>query len=319
MKKQILIIFFTFLFINKSYSQITDNIFRNITKKYRIEYDKKRNFYSHKNTIYIFLDSQGNLIKSGIPTTASQKNTYKIIVIINKNDSTSFKLKSKGDYNPILEIENKEDVRFEEDDLRENIYKAIPFATIGPFTDKFEIEVTKKTNNTKEVILKREISVAKTYNVSLTSGLFLTTLSNPTNIKTTLKPNGDTTLIADDDGNRGVLTLNAVFYPKGRNFLFEPENLKDRLGYLIGTRIDKDQFKNFFGGIQVEFARGGSIAGGIHYGRVNTIHNLEDFEFGEDVFEGDLNSVIKKKWDIGFFIGVNIDVRVFGKIFNLTQ
>ena len=67
-----------------------------------------------------------------------------------------------------------------------------------------------------------------------------------------------------------------------------------------------------------DFARGGSISIGAHYGRRNFISGVDRFDFGEQIFELD-ELIVKQEWDLGFYAGVVIDSRVaFRLIKSLT-
>lgn len=331
MKIQLL---FTILIFSslKFFSQtITYNQYRDfVIEKYDFKkhYDPKKNIFIKDNIVHIFIDEYGNLIKIGIPTTAIEKYSYQLHLLTNSETikTTSFVYSYRGEYTPTLNIQNKTLNEENQEPLsnKENEEPKIieySYEIIGPFTSDFTI-ILKKVNSTETTILDRTINIAKTYHVTISTGLFMTTMQNPINIKESINSKGETTLIADDKNTRGLVTLNAVFYPKGRSFLFPPSGglfSPERFGILVGTQIDKDQFENFIGGIQFDFARGGSVALGAHYGRRNTIAGYKDFDFGEDKFEGNISTDIVKEWNIGFFIGANLDLRIFGQLFNASN
>ena len=87
----------------------------------------------------------------------------------------------------------------------------------------------------------------------------------------------------------------------------------------MGTSIGggKSNFRNFFLGAQYDFAIGGSITFGAHYGKRQKISGLDyrDFEFGETVFSGDREKRKYTDWDLGFFIGLQADSRIFAFLF----
>jgi len=141
-------------------------------------------------------------------------------------------------------------------------------------------------------------------------------LRNPQNIE--IAPLNDTqnTLIADDPGVRGLITVMAVYYPKGRSFLFPPQGgIFDlsRVGIVVGTQLGKDANENFLLGLSHDFARAGAITYGIHFGRRNTIPGNRHFDFGDSAY--DLTDVsVKKEWNVGLFFGVSIDARVAAEL-----
>ncbi len=282
-----------------------------------IKYFKKRNIWLEGNIIHIFVDQNGNYINSGLPTTAKEENTYQFHVLY-WDETLEFTLISNGVFKPgDLTIQDTEvaGVLLSTIKLKEK-----KFGVIGPFTEKFDFEIKKND----ETLAKGTVGIAKLYHVTISTGLLKTTLKNPQNIQIVDRiqndvPTGDSTLIADDPGTRGVLTVMATYYPKGRSFLFPPSSRffsLSRLGIVVGAQLDDKLRENFFLGLSSDFARGGAIAVGIHCGRRNYItgNGYEDgFDFGNERFVGELN--VKKEWDVGFFFGVVIDTRVAGQLF----
>jgi hypothetical protein len=331
MKTKLLFTALIFFTLNSFSQALTYNQYRDyVLEKYDFKknYDSQKNIYLKDNIVHIFIDEQGNLIETGIPTTAIEKYSYKLHLLTNTETikNTTFEYSYRGEYKPTLNIQNEtlNEVN-SENPLAEKKPKPkiieYSYAIIGPFTTDFTITLKKKIP-AETTILERTINVAKTYHVTISTGLFMTTLKNPTNIKESTNSKGETTLVADDKNTRGLVSLNAVFYPKGRSFLFPPSGgllSPERFGVLIGTQIDKDQFENFIGGIQFDFARGGSVAFGAHYGRRTTVAGYKNFDFGNEKFEGDINTDIVKEWNIGFFIGANIDLRIFGQLFKTAE
>tara|TARA_R110000751_G_scaffold260903_1_gene360287 strand:+ start:1230 stop:2231 length:1002 start_codon:yes stop_codon:yes gene_type:complete len=333
MKLRILFIVFLF-FCLKLFSQSpTYQEYRDfVLSKYNFEkyYDSKRNIFIKNNIVHIFIDENGNLIETGVPTTATEKYSYKLHLLTNTETlkAVTFKYSFRGEYKPTLNIQNDTFNQEEpEGDESTEVEKAniidYSYAIIGPFTDDFDITVIKiEKDKEDETIFFSKINVAKTFHVSISTGLFMTTLANPSNIKMSINSDGETTLIADDQNVRGLVSLNAVFYPKGRSFLFPPTGgvfSPERFGILIGTQIDNEQFENFIGGIQFDFARGGSIAIGAHFGRRNVIAGYDNFDFGKDFFDGEIDNYLIKEWNVGFVFGANLDLRIFGQLFKATN
>ena len=62
--------------------------------------------------------------------------------------------------------------------------------------------------------------------------------------------------------------------------------------------------------MQSDFARGGSLVFGVHYGRRNVVQGYEKFNYGKDKFTGNLDGRVVKEWGPGFFAGVNLDLRI---------
>jgi hypothetical protein len=294
----------------------------NLKKKIGLK-ETKLAYVDNKNIIHLFIDMYGKFYGPGIPTAATEKNRFQFHILLTEEQAEeySFETLYTGEYN--FQILNVLDTRSsgKPQSDKGNTLEIKPWngAVKGPYTDLFSVEITRNKREGKESkkIVDAEIKIAKLYHVSISTGLLATTLRNPQNIETMELANGDTTLIADDPSIRGVLTIMATFYPKGRSFLFPPEGGVfdiSRIGIQVGTRIDKDIAENFFLGLSHDFARGGAISYGAHYGRRNYVAGNRDFNFGSDKF--DLPElIIKKEWNVGFYFGVVIDTRVALELF----
>jgi hypothetical protein len=292
---------------------------------YEKYHSKKTNLFLKDNIVHIYVDENGNLIKTGIPTTAKESYLYQVHLLYEANncDNADYVFSYDGAYTPKFNILNTgekstaAELNASQEEDAEPVIKELEFAVIGPFTDEFEIKLVKKVSNEKDkILLDHKIKVAKLFHVSISTGLLYSSLRNPQNIETFTKANGETTLVADDPRDRGVLTVMATFYPWGRSFLFPPEGGvfdRSRIGIQVGTRLDDKIAENFFAGLSNDFARGGTVSYGIHYGRRNYVAGARDFDFGNDVFDlPQLN--VKQEWGVGFYVGVVIDTRVAGQL-----
>lgn len=291
-------------------------------------YSSKTNLFVKDNTVHIYVDQNGNLIETGIPTTAKENYLYQVHLLVDENSpqELAFNFIYDGKYQPKFNIEKTNDIiRLNADEEKNTpIIKEITFARIGPFTDEFSIKLEKsiKVNGAKEIktILDNKIQIAKLYHVSVSTGLVGTTLRNPQNIEKMQMENGDITLIADDPSIRGVLTIMATYYPKGRSFLFLPSGGVfdlSRIGIQVGAQLSESLSENFFLGLSHDFARGGSISYGAHFGRRNYIAGKSNFNFGSEKFDlPELN--VKKEWGVGFYFGVVIDTRVAVELFKVN-
>jgi hypothetical protein len=296
------------------------------------EKDSRFNVYRQGNKIIIYVDAAGHLLKTPMPTTGIRGFTYEVHLIKREQDQTYDYQVSRPDggltdeyniyYPQTLKSGNATPSGATVQPDPNNNLQEIIFSPIGPYEQDFKLSLIRTNlNNDKELpvdILGQKIKVAKFYYVSIQGGLFATTLRNPKNIKPAVMPDGDTTLTADDPSTRGIFTIMAVYYPSGRSFLFPPKGgifSPERFGIVIGTRLDKDQFENFLGGVQFDFARGGSVSLGAHYGRRDFVEGRRDFNFGRDKFTGTLENNVRKGWDLGFFIGATVDVRILNFLF----
>lgn len=275
------------------------------------------------NIVHLFIDQTGKLYGNGIPTVATEDQYFQVHLLYAKSDVNKYvyRFSYSGTYTPTFNIygtpsveEGTEGTSGGEDRLP--VIGRLDYAVIGKFTSQFNIQLIRE-NTTGErsltTLLNSTIPIAKKYHVSITTGLVATFLKNPQNIRTSTLPDGNTTLIADDPNSRGMLTLMAIFYPKPRYFIHDNKGFmnKESFGIAVGTRIDRDQIENLFVGLQSDFARGGSVIAGIHYGRQNAVAGYDDFEFGKDIYTGPpIENNIIQQWKANFFIGINLDLRV---------
>jgi len=141
----------------------------------------------------------------------------------------------------------------------------------------------------------------------------------------------NTVVHAFDEGARTLFSFNVIWYwtifqqkrvgsviPNGRDVLKdEPSWDKTRLFPTIGVTLDSKFKENFLIGAVYEFARGGSLTAGLHYGRVAELANpsLLNKPFSGTDQDIKLNNVYKP----GFFIGLNVDTRILNLLFTKGQ
>lgn len=290
-------------------------------------YDASKNIYIDNNkTIHIFLFEDGNLLLAGYPTTATEKSKFQLHLYVSAANIDKFLLEYTGSYSPVLNIENSNPAPAPAAVPGPGAPPPAPvridFAIIGPFTNTLVLTLKdmKAGDATYTTLTSTTVQISKTIYVSIGSGIVYSSLKNPSNIRKAPLADGDSTLIADDPGGRGLLTLTATYYPWGRNNLMMPSwSFKDRFGVLIGTSIGggASNFQNVFLGGQYDFAIGGSVVAGLHYGRRQKIVGVDyhNFKFGQTPFVGDLPTKEYMGWDAGLFIGVQLDSRVFSQLF----
>jgi hypothetical protein len=178
--------------------------------------------------------------------------------------------------------------------------------------------------------------MSKVYHGSFDVGLVNSTLENPTYdlftspddpaLKVVKKTNG---------GDRGLVTAMATFYTSpvilleklfgkksipnyqltGRNFL-EDHKLYERIYPSVGVGFTDKAFENLFFGFNFEFARGGAIFVGFHYGKVNLFNGGPNFEFEKTpVTEDQFNLYQNSGWRTSFAIGIKLDASIIGNFF----
>lgn len=294
------------------FQKVAQDEFKTLLGKIKNVEDKDNLYIDDKNTVHLFVDHFGNYYGYAPPTTATEKYLYKIHVITSSCLAREYfyGLEYTGVYEPKFNIDKGNAQAQSSNDVQLVVFE---MPAIGPFTGKFtyDVKIQEKKTGKRQTIAHAEITVPKLYHVSITTGMLATSLRNPKNIEVSQLV-GRTTLTADDQSARGLLTVMAVYYPAGRSFLYPPKGgilSADRFGLVVGTQIGDDMDENFLFGITNDFARGGAITLGLHFGRKNFVPGYEDFEFGEDDYE--LAEVsTKKKWGLGVFVGVTVDTRV---------
>lgn len=215
-------------------------------------------------------------------------------------------------------------------------------------TNNIEFKIYRNTDGeengrvvtTSDLLSTYSIPMSKVYHGSIDVGFVNSTLSNPT-FTLESSSDGDTTVVKRaESGNRGIVTLMATFYTSpvmlfkrkgsipdfkrsGRNFL-DDHKWYERIFPCVGVGISDKAFENLFLGMNWEFARGGSLWLGYHYGRVNVYNEPEDFEFGvTPTTEDDFNLRTDTKWVWSDFdspsFGVNLDLRLVTRLFSGGQ
>lgn len=203
--------------------------------------------------------------------------------------------------------------------------------SVGPFTtERFRFTINRFDPETREVQTSETYSfkINNLYHIGVGVSLIRTSLTNPEFVVAPLPDNSGSTIIVTDDSPRTMITFNVIWYwtvfqnPAGSTITKGRDVLKDEEAYTIrrvfptvGVSLNEDISQNFFGGFVYEFARGGSIIAGGHYGRQQVLADRK-FVLGETVFSGTNNDIIlSDKYRLKFFIGVNVDTRVVNALF----
>lgn len=282
----------------------------------KIVFNEKLNQARERKIIHIFLDDNGTFYSSSLPTTAREDNLY-VFHVFYKKGTNAPRLEYDGSYDPTFQVEgaNKTTTVAATNSAGapENIeISEIKFGAIGPFTGSFTVKIT----GSSKLLVNKTIKVAPLHHITLNTGFYASFLRNPDNIQTFVKPNGDTTLVSDDPTSRGFINIMLTFYPYPRNIYFPSGDWRERLAFNLGTTISKNLSENMFGGVSYDISRGLALGIGAHYGRRSYVIDQPDFKFGEDKFSGSLTNRVKKRWDIGFYAGVTLDIRLLSFLFN---
>ena len=297
---------------------------------------------------HIFIDEFGNTIKTTIPQgLADQIYVVHIFYMVPKGVKSNkiYAIRqTRGRFNPALREETGITQSAEDFIIYEKTY------SLSKSTDDIEFDLMRtEEDGSKTKLESFKISMSPSYHWSIHAGLVNTWLSNP-DFQLVEDPQNpaNKVLKRSNAGNRGVVTMSATLYtspftlirygiqkrklmkgksvhdlknpvPKSqkwsKNYLFERSFL-DRIYPTIGVGLVDKTFENLFGGFNLEFARGGYIFLGIHYGKVNFFDEPDNFEYGKTPItqaEFDLRKDIK--WRVNFALGVNIDFVIFSNFF----
>ncbi len=274
--------------------------------------------YDRQGIIHIFLDEDCQPLYSYYPTTAkSNYDKFQFHFVVSKNSTRKYSISSTGKF---IATEIKDDINNSAGSqqssnptkVSEN-FKIVPSPIFGPYTGTFPFTIFEK-GNPPTVLSTTKIKLLPTSRVSLNTGVVHTWLQNAENISIFKKPNGDSTLIADNPTNRGLLTAMLTFHLVPRNLNIKPREFRERLGISLGTNLNGKIGDNFFLGVNVEVTNGLFLNGGAHFGQVNYVVNNPDFKFNDDKFSGTLET--RKTWKTGFYLSVSVDAGLFIKVFS---
>ena len=294
--------------------------------------------------IHIFFDYLGNSLLSTIPSGIS--NAQYIVHIIYPfsladPNKVSYSIKQKsGSFSSALLFNNsnintngifKTQSGEKYDGITERAF------VLGTSTDDLTFDIvaaTKDNQITKTVLETYTIKMSPVYHGSFDVGLIKTDLSNPT-YSLVQDPNSTNHVVKQtDESPKGVVTVMASFYVSpivllesvfgkkkipfykltGRSFL-DDHKFYERFYPTIGVGISDKAFENIFYGINWEVARGLSIFGGWHYGKVKTFE-MPNFQPGvtpvtNDQFEFYQNT----KWKTSTAIGIKLDIMIVRNLF----
>lgn len=291
----------------------------------------RQRYFSSKNLAYICLDPFGNIIGKK-PVNLDQDDDIIILMVVpNTEDHDSYSINDNdAEYAPSdLSIRPIDAILVPsiQSGEKSDVTYTIKVFDKGPYTSSnvtftAMLGATMLSNTTVHVNPLHHLALGVSY---VSSGLEspdynVVPLTSTTN-----------TIKAVNGGRRTFLTINAIWYwwstlrylqgsdiTRGRDVLKEP-NLITRINPTFGIGLRGKLENNLFAGFNFEFARGGSISAGWHYGKVNTLLD-ENFQLGITEFteqQTDIKTFERWKWS-GFF-GITLDSRIFNKLFSSTK
>ncbi len=294
--------------------------------------------------IHIFFDNLGNSLLSTIPSGISNAQ-YVVHIIypfsLSDPDRVSYSVKQKsGSFSSAL-LFNNNNIRNEIpgslqagekiDGITERTF------LLGTATDDLTfdiIEATKDTKVTKTVLETYTIKMSPVYHGSFDVGLIKTNLSNPNFSLVQLPGSTNQVVKQTDESPKGVVTVMASFYVSpvvllqsllgkkkipfykltGRSFL-DDHKFYERIYPTIGVGVSDKAFENLFYGVNWELARGLSIFGGWHYGKVRTF-GMPNFKAGvTPVTNTEFDFYQNTKWEKSTAIGIKLDILIVKNLF----
>ncbi|SDF15541.1 hypothetical protein SAMN05216464_113143 [Mucilaginibacter pineti] len=315
---------------NTAYASWRDYVINNKSPYLNIIKGRQR-YFPDRNIAYICIDPYGNIIGKK-PVNLDQDDDIVLLMIV--PDDASYDNYSVNDndaqYAPT-------DLAFRPSDaLNNNVINSEDKTPVkytvkafdkGPYTSS---DVTFTLMNGTKVLNEFTVHINPLYHLGLGVSYVSTSLESPDYQLVPLTSTTNT-IKAVNTGRRTFLTVNAIWYwwstfkyfkgdplTRGRDVLKEP-NLITRINPTFGVGLKGNLENNFFGGFNFEFARGGSLSAGWHYGKVTKL--LDDkFQLGVSEFAGQQADIkTTDSWRWGGFFGVTLDTRIFNRLFSSSK
>ncbi len=306
--------------------------------------------------IHIFLDQFGNNIFSTIPQgVANRQYIVHVFYLENANDPNQVDYsvnQTSGEFQDVLVFNNAGQLgnnlvepRSGEDGKKIEYKWAHKEFLLSTSTTNIQFEVTRtalksqdaqKQEFENQTLKSYTIKMSRVLHGSFDVGLINSTLENPTFELLTSPTNSSETVVKKKEGhNRGVVTAMATFYASpiiiledlfkvkeipnymltGRNFL-EDHKIYERIYPAVGVGFTDRTLNNLFFGFNWEFARGGSVFVGWHYGKVNTFNEPDGFKFEETAMTTDAFNLRKdNRWKTKCAFGLNLDIMIIRNLF----
>ncbi|WP_034242418.1 hypothetical protein [Aquimarina atlantica] len=296
-------------------------------------------YFRDQDRAYVVVDDKGKLI-GNVPVNLDQDDVVYIYAIVDRNFVESYDIEVIGaQYAPLdLQIRSYESPAqigvANAQGLSMADWTIIRFER-GPYTSNNVTFNINKTESVDGVAQKLNLStyslnINKVYHVAIGASFISTNLGKPDFDVFPLNDSENTINVVNSE-DRTMATFNVIFYWKptidfiakklrgkdhitrGRDVLKEATWL-ERLNPTFGVSLNNEWRENFFTGLTFEFARGGSLIAGWHYGKVQELVD-DDFVLGETIFTGVKEDIkLTDVWDSGFFFGITLDTRIFNKI-----
>ncbi len=297
------------------------------------EFGSSINSQAAKDHYYVFFDEFGQLLND-LPAYMDADDQITIYVRVLTKDRPYYRiLKTEGEYAPSdLSLRIPDKLAANVNSASDADFTYISSGTWGPFTSayfKFDIVNARAANG--GILSSISIPIHSLYHAGFGASLVASTLQNP-QFKTVTLSNGVKTIVESGVGNRTIMTINAIWYWrifssdfwKGRLYvsgrdIFTEEPFYERLYPTVGVGLTESLTENYFVGLTWEFARGGSVIVGTHFGKVRQLAD-RSFVLGVSPFTGSDGEIVTTDyWWSRLFYGVTIDTRVINALFGLRK
>jgi len=296
-------------------------------------YNNPSRYDKDGNKAYLIVDQNGELI-GNYPVNIDQDDIIYVIIVGKKSVISKYTVDFTGTYSPVdLQMRTFTPVRSE----------FTPSAKIpdsdwdfivkkrGPFTSANVVIKIKKSTTAGDALATYTMNVNTLFHLGFGVSFNRTTLENPSYRVTPI--NSTTNTISKyNGGQRNIVSFNVIWYwsstvkyllrgdniTRGRDVLKEPSFI-ERINPTFGVSFDKSITDNMFAGLTFEFARGGSLVGGYHFGKVNRL-SMPNFVLGTTPFTGaDADIKTSQESQRGGFFGLILDTRIFNALFKHGQ
>lgn len=305
--------------------------------------------YTGKKYVHIFIDQYGNTIAGTIPQGISNLQYVVHVFFLQSVDNptqTDYSVnQTLGEFDDAIVFNNSGQLNsfeFRGGDMTKYQWAHKEYL-LSTSTSNIQFDINKvspKSDLSSDVqsqtLKSYTIKMAKVYHGSFDIGLINSKLENPTfSLLTSPVDTTKQVVKKSGGGDRGIVTAMATFYTSpiiliesllglsdiptyklsSRCFL-DDHKVYERIYPAIGVGFTDKTLQNLFFGFNWEFARGGAVFAGWHYGKVNVYNGSSGFEFGKTYVtsqEFDLEN--DTAWKTAFAFGVKMDIMIVANLF----
>jgi hypothetical protein len=294
--------------------------------------DNDSRYDKEGNRAYIVVDQNGELIDN-YPVNIDQDDIIYVIIVGKKDKIQAYSADFVGTYNPV-DLQMRSFVPLDSSINKSNTltkFNPDDYDVVvkyrGPFTSANVIVKVKNNVGTGNVLATYTLNVNTLFHLGFGVAFNRTSLENPNYVLSPLSSSANT-ISKENGGQRNLLSVNVIWYwsstvkyllrgsniTRGRDVLKEA-NFIERINPTVGFALTGSVTDNVFAGVTFEFARGGSLVGGYHFGKVKRLLD-PNFKPGETTFSGaagDIQTTMVSKRDV--FFGIILDTRILNAIF----